>query len=118
MIHDYLDANKKLQGTDTGKGFYELLNALNSSDAPARIGELKKRYAELRAESKQLGLETETIVDKFEKLFGQHLSTMITMAALHKMQDALRIVYQNVVEIDTAVTELRKVSEYAGKSLE
>lgn len=118
MIHDYLDANKKLQGTDTGKGFYELLNALNSSDAPARIGELKKRYAELRAESKQLGLETETLVDKFEKLFGQHLSTMITMAALHKMQDALRIVYQNVVEIDTAVTELRKVSEYAGKSLE
>lgn len=118
MIHDYLDANKKLQGTDTGKGFYELLNALNSSDAPARIGELKKRYAELRAESKQLGLETETLVDKFEKLFGQHLSTMITMAALHKIQDALRIVYQNVVEIDTAVTELRKVSEYAGKSLE
>lgn len=118
MIHDYLDANKKLQGTDTGKGFYELLNALNSSDAPSRIGELKKRYAELRAESKQLGLETETLVDKFEKLFGQHLSTMITMAALHKMQDALRIVYQNVVEIDTAVTELRKVSEYAGKSLE
>lgn len=117
-IHDYIAEHKKLEGTDVGKSFYELLEALNQSDAPEKIGELKKKYAELRAESKKLGLESRNLLDVFEKLFGQHLSTMITMAALHKMQDALRIVYQNVVEIDTAVTELRKVSEYTGKSLE
>lgn len=117
-IHDYIAEHKKLEGTDVGKSLYELLEALNQSDAPEKIGELKKKYAELRAESKKLGLESKNLLDVFEKLFGQHLSTMITMAALHKMQDALRIVYQNVVEIDTAVTELRKVSEYAGKSLE
>lgn len=117
-IHDYIAEHKKLEGTDVGKSLYELLEALNQSDAPEKIGELKKKYAELRAESKKLGLESKSLLDVFEKLFGQHLSTMITMAALHKMQDALRIVYQNVVEIDTAVTELRKVSEYTGKSLE
>lgn len=117
-IHDYIAEHKKLEGTDVGKSLYELLEALNQSDAPEKIGELKKKYAELRAESKKLGLESRNLLDVFEKLFGQHLSTMITMAALHKMQDALRIVYQNVVEIDTAVTELRKVSEYTGKPLE
>ena len=117
-IHDYIAEHKKLDGTDVGKSLYELLEALNQSDAPEKIGELKKKYAELRAESKKLGLESKNLLDVFEKLFGQHLSTMITMAALHKMQDALRVVYQNVVEIDTAVTELRKVSEYTGKSLE
>lgn len=117
-IYDYIAEHKKLEGTDVGKSLYELLEALNQSDAPEKIGELKKKYAELRAESKKLGLESKNLLDVFEKLFGQHLSTMITMAALHKMQDALRIVYQNVVEIDTAVTELRKVSEYTGKSLE
>lgn len=117
-IHDYIAEHKKLEGTDVGKSLYELLESLNQSDAPEKIGELKKKYAELRAESKKLGLESRNLLDVFEKLFGQHLSTMITMAALHKMQDALRIVYQNVVEIDTAVTELRKVSEYTGKSLE
>lgn len=117
-IHDYIAEHKKLDGTDVGKSLYELLEALNQSDAQEKIGELKKKYAELRAESKKLGLESKNLLDVFEKLFGQHLSTMITMAALHKMQDALRIVYQNVVEIDTAVTELRKVSEYTGKSLE
>lgn len=117
-IHDYIAEHKKLEGTDVGKSLYELLEALNQSDSPEKIGELKKKYAELRVESKKLGLESKNLLDVFEKLFGQHLSTMITMAALHKMQEALRIVYQNVVEIDTAVTELRKVSEYTGKSLE
>ena len=117
-IHDYIAEHKKLEGTDVGRSLYELLEALNQSNAPEKIGELKKRYAELRAESKKLGLESKNLLDVFEKLFGQHLSTMITMAALHKMQEALRIVYQNVVEIDTAVTELRKVSEYTGKSFE
>lgn len=118
QIHDYLETNKKIQNSELAQPFRELMNALNSENAPERIGELQKQFAELRAQSKELGLETESLIDKFEKLFGTHLSTMITMAALHKMQDALRIVYQNVVEIDTAVTELRKVSEYAGKSLE
>jgi TP901 family phage tail tape measure protein len=117
-IHDYIAEHKKLEGTDVGRSLYELLEGLNQSDAPEKIGELKKKYAELRVESKKLGLESKNLLDVFEKLFGQHLSTMITMAALHKMQNALRIVYQNVVEIDTAVTELRKVSEYTGKSLE
>lgn len=117
-IHDYIAEHKKLEGTDVGKSLYELLEALNQSDAPEKIGELKKKYAELRAESKKLGLESKNLLDMFEKLFGQHLSTMITMAALHQMQNGLRVVYQNVVEIDTAMTELRKVSEYTGKSLE
>ena len=117
-IHDYIAEHKKLEGTDVGRSLYELLEGLNQSDAPEKIGELKKKYAELRVESKKLGLESKNLLDVFEKLFGQHLSTMITMAALHKMQNALRAVYQNVVEIDTAVTELRKVSDYTGKSLE
>ncbi len=118
QIHDYLETNKKIQNSELAQPFRDLMNALNSKNAPEKIGELQKQFAELRARSKELGLETESLIDKFEKLFGTHLSTMITMAALHKMQDALRLVYQNVVEIDTAVTELRKVSEYTGKSLE
>ena len=118
QIHDYLETNKKIQNSELAQPFRDLMNALNSENAPEKIGELQKQFAELRARSKELGLETESLIDKFEKLFGTHLSTMITMAALHKMQDALRLVYQNVVEIDTAVTELRKVSEYTGKSLE
>lgn len=118
QIHDYLETNKKIQNSELAQPFRELMNALNSENAPEKIGELQKQFAELRARSKELGFETESLIDKFEKLFGTHLSTMITMAALHKVREGLREIYQNVVQIDTAVTELRKVSEYAGKSLE
>ena len=118
QIHDYLETNKKIQNSELAQPFRELMNALNSENAPEKIGELQKQFAELRARSKELGLETESLIDKFEKLFGTHLSTMITMAALHKVREGMREIYQNVVQIDTAVTELRKVSEYASKSLE
>lgn len=117
QLMDYLEKFPKVSST-MGDSVRELQVALADPNAYQNIGKLKQQMAELRAQAKALGLESESLFDKFEKLFGQHLSTMITMAALHKMQDALRIVYQNVVEIDTAVTELRKVSEYAGKSLE
>lgn len=117
QLHDYLEkfpkVEKKLSSQVTA-----LRDGLAAPNASRNVKELSQQMAELRARAKSMGLETENLIDKFENLFGQHLSTMITMAALHKMQDALRIVYQNVVEIDTAVTELRKVSEYAGKSLE
>ena len=117
QLMDYLEKFPKV-GKALAEPVQKLQAALADPNAYKNAGQLKQAMAELRAQAKSLGLESENLIDKFEKLFGQHLSTMITMAALHKMQDALRIVYQNVVEIDTAVTELRKVSEYAGKSLE
>lgn len=117
QLIDYLEKFPKV-GKALAEPVQKLQEAFADPNAYKNAGQLKQAMAELRAQAKSLGLESENLIDKFEKLFGQHLSTMITMAALHKMQDALRIVYQNVVEIDTAVTELRKVSEYAGKSLE
>lgn len=117
QLMDYLEKFPKV-GKVLAEPVQKLQAALADPNAYKDAGRLKQAMAELRAQAKSLGLESENLIDKFQKLFGQHLSTMITMAALHKMQDALRIVYQNVVEIDTAVTELRKVSEYAGKSLE
>lgn len=117
QLHDYLEKYPKV-AQKMAEEVQKLQDGLTSSDAGDNVKELSLQMAELRSNAKKAGLESQNLLDIFEKLFGQHLSTMITMAALHKMQDALRIVYQNVVEIDTAVTELRKVSEYAGKSLE
>lgn len=117
QLHDYLEKYPKV-AQKMAEEVQKLQDGLASSDAGDNVKELSLQMAELRSNAKKAGLESQNLLDIFEKLFGQHLSTMVTMAALHKMQDALRIVYQNVVEIDTAVTELRKVSEYAGRSLE
>ena len=117
QLYDYLKKFPSVSSSMSDQ-VMQLQRALADPNAYNNIGKLKQQFAELRHEAKEMGLETESLVDKFKNLFGQHLSTMITMAALHRMQDALRIVYQNVVEIDTALTELKKVSELTGKSLE
>lgn len=109
QLHDYLGkfpkVEKKLSSQVTA-----LRDGLAAPNASRNVKELSQQMAELRARAKSMGLETENLIDKFENLFGQHLSTMITMAALHKMQEALGVIYQNVVDIDTAMTELRKVT--------
>lgn len=79
---------------------------------------LAKKWQNLKSTLKTLDSNRKTFLIYLKIFFGQHLSTMITMTALHQIQNAMRKIYQNVVEIDTAVTELRKVSEYAGESLE
>lgn len=109
QLHDYLEkfpkVEKKLSSQVTA-----LRDGLAAPNASRNVKELSQQMAELRARAKSMGLETENLIDRFENLFGQHLSTMITMAALHKMQEALGVIYQNVVDIDTAMTELRKVT--------
>lgn len=109
QLHDYLEkfpkVEKKLSSQVTA-----LRDGLAAPNASRNVKELSQQMAELRARAKSMELETENLIDKFENLFGQHLSTMITMAALHKMQEALGVIYQNVVDIDTAMTELRKVT--------
>lgn len=110
QLHDYLERFPKIEQSKLVEEVNELRDALNNPAAYQQADKLGQKMAELKKHAKELGLETENLLDKFEKLFGQHLSTMIVMAALHKMQDATRQVYQNVVDIDTAMTELRKVT--------
>jgi len=118
QLHDYLERFPKIEQSKLAEEVNELRDALNSPTAYQQADKLGQKMAELKKHAKELGLESKNLLDIFENLFGQHLSTMITMAALHQIQNAMRKIYQNVVEIDTAVTELRKVSEYAGESLE
>ena len=110
QLHDYLERFPKIEQSKLVEEVNELRDALNNPAAYQQADKLGQKMAELKKHAKELGLETENLIDKFERLFGQHLSTMIVMAALHKMQDAARQVYQNVVDIDTAMTELRKVT--------
>lgn len=96
----------------------KLQSDLDSSTAWMRDNELGKDLAKIKQRAKDLGLEAQNLLDIFKKLFGQHLSTMITMAALHKMQEAAQKIYQNVVDIDTAMTELRKVTSLTASEYE
>ena len=96
----------------------KLQDGLNDPNGWQNKAGLSQLMAELKVKAKNLRLESSSLLDIFEKLFGQHLSTMITMAALHKMQESLQKIYQNVVEIDSAMTELRKVTNLTASGYE
>lgn len=118
QLHDYLEKFPKIEQSILGNSVKKLKQALNDPSAYQNADKLGQELAILKKNAKELGLESENLIDKFEKLFGTHFSTMITMAALHQMQNAMRQIYQNVVEIDSAMTELRKVTNLTASGYE
>lgn len=68
-------------------------------------------WAKLEAQAEQLGLTVESIDQKLVRLFKEHFQTAMIMAGLHLIQQGAQQVYQNVVEINTAMTELKKVTD-------
>lgn len=108
--------NTKLAGTETGRNLDLLISNMQNAKIP--IGEATREFARLRSEATQLGLAAETLGSRLKTLFSAHLNTALAMAGIHLLQNSFRQMISNVVEIDTAMTNLRKVtdatdSEYA-----
>lgn len=118
----YVDANQKIQSnSELNLGFGNLrenmVSAVRSADIDTMnksLSESANRMAELKTRAQELGLEGKTLGQTFQNLFGEHFSTAIAMGALHLMQDSLHQIYQNVLDIDTAMTELKKVTDETG----
>lgn len=108
-VEKYLELNDKIaRDPQLYKEFTDLEDqakkaAITNPDASRRFGELK-----LAAE--EAGLATQSLGDRLKKLFNDHFKTAVVMAGLHLMETGFRNLFQNVVDVDTAMTELRKVS--------
>lgn len=101
--------NTKLSGTDVGRSLDSLIYNMQNSKIP--IGEATREFSRLRAEATQLGLTAETLGSRLKTLFSAHLNTAVAMAGIHLLQNSFRQMISNVVEIDTAMTDLRKVTD-------
>lgn len=75
------------------------------------LEENRATMASVQAQAEALGLTTETLGQKFTRLWKEHFQTAAVMAGIHLVQRGLQQVYQNVVEVDTAMTELKKVTD-------
>lgn len=120
----YVEINKQIQKRPELMATYnsivdELKTAARSGDAKlmeTTLNSAAQKVSNLKAHVQELGLEGKTVGQVFSDLFGQHFSTAIAMGALHLLQGSLQQIYQNVVDIDTAMTELKKVTNETGST--
>lgn len=117
-LRRYVEINKQIQKNPELMASYnsivdELKTAVRSGNKDlmeTTLDSTAQKVAGLKAKVQELGLEGKTVGQVFSDLFGQHFSTAIAMGALHLLQGSLQQIYQNVVDIDTAMTELKKVT--------
>ena len=97
------------KNADLAKRWHEHIAKLGKSvDEGGYKNALEARHAwtALRREVELLGVDTETLGARVKRLFTDHFSTAIAMVGVHALQNALRGVYDNVVALDSAVTDL------------
>ena len=75
------------------------------------LEENRAEMANIKATAESLGLTTETLGQKFSRLWKEHAQTAIVVGGLHLVQRGMQAVYQNVTEVDAAMTELKKVTD-------
>ena len=74
-------------------------------------GEYRQKIDEWTAAARQAGAMAESAGQKFSRMLGDKIGYGAIALALMKIRQALGQVYTNVVNLDTAMTELKKVTD-------
>lgn len=108
-----------LSGLDKRKDLAEELNSIRQAavDGTSTYSTLSNLLSNLQIRMEQAGISAETLDQKLSRLFKEHFQTAIAMAGVAMVKQGLREVYDNVLELDTAVTELKKVSKMTGDEM-
>lgn len=93
--------------------YQELLKSgkITQQNGQEYASKASKEFAELKKAVQDAGLETDTLAMKFKKLFETNIKSQFASQVINMVQQGLRQVYQNVVNIDSAMTELKKVTD-------
>lgn len=90
----------------------KLLNQFKSGELSNYTGVKQQNMLnDFMATCREVGIETDTLRSKISNLFSEHLSTALVMVGVHTLTQGLQGIYQNIVDIDTQMTELRKVTD-------
>lgn len=115
-LQKYKDSlTSAFNGSEYEQEYERILAMLKDSSTYFKTGE--QAVENFKNACYKAGLETETLGQKLSRLFKEHLKTAIAMAGVAMVKQGLREVYDNVLELDTAVTELKKVSKMTGDEM-
>lgn len=115
-LQKYKDSlTSAFNGSEYEQEYERILAMLKDSSTYFKAGE--QAVENFKNACYKAGLETETFGQKLSRLFKEHFQTAIAMAGVAMVKQGLREVYDNVLELDTAVTELKKVSKMTGDEM-
>lgn len=78
-------------------------------------GEAVRELAKLREQMHLLGIDVDTTWGKLKRLFKDKWQPILATQSWYFIFNSLGQIYQNVVQIDAAMTELRKVTDATSK---
>lgn len=86
------------------------LNTLAASGNPQNLDELTAKFAQLQQKVRETNADVQTFGQKLTKTFGSQLRYMLTSMVYMKALQFIRDLYNNVVELDKAMTDLQIAS--------
>lgn len=89
----------------------DLIKSLNEGVYSANPGQAQKLFLEIAGNARIAGGETESLRQKVSRLFSEKFGGGALAALAIGARQALAQVYKNVINIDTAMTELKKVTD-------
>ena len=117
QMSKYYEKNSKLQGTSIGNKLQGIIGEIESSVASGKklstneLNSYTSLFSQLKMSARQAGLEGKTMSERFrdglEKFGGWSVVTTVLTKVVHVIKD----VTNNVVELDSAMTELKKVTD-------
>ena len=108
-LQKYKDSlTSAFNGSEYEQEYERILAMLKDSSTYFKAGE--QAVENFKNACYKAGLETETLGQKLSRLFKEHFQTAIAMAGVAMVKQGLREVYNNVVDIDTSMTNLKKVT--------
>lgn len=99
--------------------YERILGELTSGAAitEERLRQLKTQFAQLNLRVNQAGVATKSFTDKLKEMFKKYGGWTLVTRTLNTTMRLLRSMVTQVKEVDTAMTNLRKVTEATGRQL-
>nr|DAG42672.1 MAG TPA: minor tail protein [Caudoviricetes sp.] len=117
----YLDTNSKIkQSPELYAKFQNFLEPykemidkglVTNENGQEVANQITSDWSEVKRAIQEAGYETDTFGEKMKKLFEVNIKSQLANQIINGVQQGLRQVYQNVVDIDSAMTELKKVTD-------
>lgn len=109
-IYNFYKQIKDVAPANMSNNILNLFNEVVDGKWGSDITGLVKRFAELRNEVYKAQADVETFGQKIARVFKQKIGYGIMAAAAMKLRQSLQQLYTNVVEMDSAMTQLRIVT--------